>query len=85
MNNTNKHTPGPWLFTRIGGNQPRLETQKGERIFWLDPSMALGDLQLIMAAPELLAALEIAAKKTDFTPRVHNIIKRAISKARGAK
>lgn len=95
-----KHTPGPW---EIDGEYVQQVDQTGVAVCdvmnmdvggdkgWHSGPVTQANKQLIAAAPELLAALEIADKfcgslTADECPdSVHIPIRAAIAKARGAQ
>ena len=57
-----KHTPGPWRVVD-SWNDHMVESQNGEEIIWQDgphdtPTINEANARLIVAAPDLLEALE---------------------------
>jgi hypothetical protein len=97
-----KHTPGPWLFRGKSSsvheqpkNKPGEKYAYGKQIFRFrdDDDEAAGisdeDLALILAAPDMLAALEAAltflvVAGTDHAEPMRVVLRAAIKKARGA-
>jgi hypothetical protein len=74
-----EHTPGPWVWRwkdqtlRVAGDgNPYPFTNK--IVLQLDPGMSITDAdhQLIAAAPDLLAALQMAATQFDFYAAQHD-------------
>ena len=87
-NKKSKHTPGPWGVTRLQGVE--YVTIDGGRVSVARVSaLKTGEAnaRLIAAAPELLAALELAliAIDEDAAPKVAGMARAAIAKARGEK
>ena len=89
----NKHTPGPWTWTR--SNEPGeviTWTLDGPRVLcrWWEgigkPGSHDADARLIAAAPELLAALE-RLQNPDLKPKIldYQRARNAIAKAKGGE
>jgi len=55
-----KHTPGPWIATETK-YRTLIYAEDGDRIVDCQ-SLSAGDLDLILAAPDLLEALKVASK-----------------------
>src|SRR6185312_2582618 len=94
-----KHTPGPWVFrTRNDDYDMNIMAENNQRlILEVPPHRSLtnediGNFQLIVAAPELLEALQIAMSQikafstgVDSKRFALDLGKKAIAKARGEK
>ena len=82
-----KHTPGPWIAWYIADEfESRVRDEDGVLIckcYWPDEHR---NAKLIAAAPELLAALEVAVEyfdRNDIDCIAHDDAKAAIKKAKG--
>ena len=90
MSESNKFTPGPWLYRgKSNSVHESCSTHPfGHTIFVFDDDAPLRDpdLSLILAAPDLLEALEAVMRAHDLGTHnfnAHDLATKAISKARG--
>jgi hypothetical protein len=91
-----KHTPGPWLIERTASGRfirsiGPLSAEEYAGASWLEVSES--DAHLIAAAPDLLAALKLAATMKEPEDKIERmiwnghqqIIREVIAKAEGVK
>ena len=86
MKTETKHTPGPWHLGMKPG--PIVYGPNGEQVADMRRGMLhrdedVANIQLIVAAPELLASLKLALEEGKFLPSIKDAFERTIAKAEG--
>ena len=81
-----QHTPGPWHLGMKPG--PIVYGPNGEQVADMRRGMLhrdedVANIQLIAAAPELLASLKLALEEGKFLPSIKDAFERTIAKAEG--
>lgn len=85
---TTKHTPGPWHRNiRANGKYPTVFAGRNQHVAVVkqqgDPSETEANIDLVAAAPELLAALQKAVRFGGLFPDLRVEAEAAIAKATG--